>query len=429
MNSILTPEEIAFLNKVEAQKIKHKEAQLKYRGKLSSNNPNYKTEHNEYIRQYNQQKRIKQNEIKKKLLDAEPKTINLKDVITEPPKIDKRSRKGKKQINISQDITPSHLTRKEPLEYSTIDDYIRKANIIHKIFTNNALSQPVKNELKKLLNDNPNINEKLILNEMKYIKKDIEPTIQTLRGHYSNDNSFKSYINILTVIISHLKDLNDAYQILTKVNIKTNKDIQQIRKSNIINEANEGKIINLDQNIVLQNIENLDNIDDILIYSLYTLFPARRLEYRNLKLTNEKNIDNLKNNDTNFLICSTIPKIFVFNDYKTSKTYGQQVFNIPDDLDSIISKYITINNLKVNDYLFSLQREKKEVISEGNFSKKISNVFYKVYNELISIRYLRMSWSSYIHSKNPSVIEIEKYAEKMAHSPSENILYKKVNIK
>ena len=62
------------------------------------------------------------------------------------------------------------------------------------------MSQPVKAELKKLLNDNTNINEGLILAEMTYIKNDMEPTIQELRKKYKNDNTFRSYINILTVI-------------------------------------------------------------------------------------------------------------------------------------------------------------------------------------------------------------------------------------
>jgi hypothetical protein len=47
-----------------------------------------------------------------------------------------------------------------------------------------------------------------------------------------------------------------------------------------------------------------------MIYTLYTLFPAIRLDYKNMKLTTETSLDNL--NDTIDLMRSH-PKQFVFN--------------------------------------------------------------------------------------------------------------------
>ena len=64
------------------------------------------------------------------------------------------------------EIKPRYETRAEPLEYSTIDDYIAKANIINKLINNRNLPADGKAELRKLLNDNKNIDENLILNEM-----------------------------------------------------------------------------------------------------------------------------------------------------------------------------------------------------------------------------------------------------------------------
>ena len=124
------------------------------------------------------------------------------------------------------------------MEYSTIEDYIRKADILQRIFTTKSLSQQVKAELRKLLNDNTNINELLILNEMTYINNDIEPTIAKLREHYKNDNSFKSYINILAVITSHFKTLDkQIYQTLTKTNIFVNQQVQEVRENNELDEV------------------------------------------------------------------------------------------------------------------------------------------------------------------------------------------------
>ena len=52
---------------------------------------------------------------------------------------------------------------------------------------------------------------------MKYIHKDIDTTIKKLREKYANDNTFKSYINVLSVITSHFKGLNNVYQTFTKI--------------------------------------------------------------------------------------------------------------------------------------------------------------------------------------------------------------------
>ncbi len=59
----------------------------------------------------------------------------------------------------------------------------------------------------------------------------------------------------MVVITSHIKALYNTYQLLTKMNIQKNKQIQQKRAK-------------------------IKNLDDKLIYALYTLFPARRLEWK-----------------------------------------------------------------------------------------------------------------------------------------------------
>ena len=101
---------------------------------------------------------------------------------------------------------------------------------------------------------------------MSYINEDIEPTLQKLRSDYHG--TFKSYVNILVVITSHFKDLK--YQILTKINIKTNQDIQSIRKKRFVSNENENKVIDLDKDVILENMKKLTNINDILIYAIYT---------------------------------------------------------------------------------------------------------------------------------------------------------------
>lgn len=406
---ILTDKEKQFLIKMEQQKQKHNEAQAKYRLKNLDKIKDYNSN-------YFKQKQEQEAEIKSKLLKQEPTKIDI-DKIIEKPIINKTSRGA-------LEIIPSFKTRKDVLELSTINDYIKKANIIHKIFKNKGLSQEVKRELNKLLNDNKNIDEKLILDEMDYINDDIDKSINILRDHYKNDNTFKTYINILVVITSHFKSIhNEIYQKLTKIANFINDVIQTKRGTNILDDKDNGKIIDLNNDVILSNIQKLNDIEDRLIYGLYTLQPARRLDYRNMKITLETNDNNL--NDINYLKLSSIPYQFVFNDYKTFKAYGKQIIDVDDDLMKIINLYIDMKGLKNDDYLFSLSRNKKEIYDKGAFSNKISKIFKKIYKVPISVRFLRMSWSIYINSdfKRYDFNERKKLIRSMAHSIEESQKY------
>ena len=208
-----------------------------------------------------------------------------------------------------------------------------------------------------------------------------------------------------------------------------NEAIQEKRKKNELDEKDEGKLIDLDRTTVLSNLQNkLDKIDDKLIYSIYTLLPARRLEWRLMKLTTEKNVKKLEDPVNNYLILlpNNIYKL-VFNNYKTYKTFGQQVFDIDDaELSKIISDYITKKGLTAGDYLFPLTRNKKEVISQSNFSKKIINIFLKIYEIPITVRFLRMSWVSNLMKTNPTEKEKETLAFFMGHSREEQGKYNKI---
>ena len=397
------------MDEIELKKRKRREASKKYREANKEKIHDYNIKYNQTIKET---KPIKE--------EATPTPINIKEILTET-KTNKRTKKNK-----TNEIIPSFKTRDDNISQSSINDYISKSNIIHRIFTNKTLSKSLKVQLINLFNNN-DFNEDLILSQMTYINNEIEPTINTLRSHYKNDNTFRNYINILVVITSHLKTLNKSvYQTLTKLNIYFNNVITEKRKENKINKEDENKIIDLDKSAIITNINKLSNIDDKIIYALYTLLPARRLEWRLTKIILDETT-NINDIQYNYLILKNGKYEIIFNNYKTATTYGKQIFKIDDnELTNILNDYILKSKLLNNDFLFSLKSNKNKVISQSNYSHLISNVFKKVYNIPISIRYLRMSHITYHLLKNPSIKEMELLAYKMGHSQTEQGLYKKI---
>lgn len=67
-------------------------------------------------------------------------------------------------------------------------------------------------------------------------------------------------------------------------------------------------------------------------------------------------------------------KQFVFNKYKTSKTYGQQIVEIPNELFMILKKYIKFLDI-AQDYL--LFNNKGNPLNQTEIAHKLNNIFGK----------------------------------------------------
>jgi hypothetical protein len=404
---MLSEEELNFLSKIEDRKKKHLEAQKRYREK----NKNKIFEYNKKYYYENKQKYENLKHIDDINTDAYINTNN--DIIKQ--NLDNTSDNNKI-------IIPSYLREDYNVKPTTILLYFKKSIILYKkLFNKNSIENDLKNNLFYLFS-NLQFDEKIILEKFN-IFNDIENTINILSNIYKNKSSFNSYLNIICIISSKLKTINnDIYQRITKLNMNISKDILEKRGENILNDIDKKKIIDInDKKAIYNNINKLKNIKDKLIYSLYLLFPSRRLEYRCLKYNNNDNIEIL--NDFNYIYLNkTLNKFyFIFNDYKTIKYFKKQVFEITDNvLISIIKTFINVKNIQNNDFIFN--------ISQSNFSKIINKIFSSIYNENITLRYIRISWSVYINNLKICINDKTKLAEMMGHTYQQNLYYNKINV-
>ena len=356
----------------------------------------------------------------KPVVNAPTKSVVIPMVNTNTKTSTKQPKNLKYKIDKVVDTVPSYITRDTKLEESSINNYMSKLNLINKLMTGKALSSDVKKELLKLLNSKV-FDEKILFDKMTYLD-DVEKVIIALREKYSNDNTFNSYLIAYTVVLSHIPSLRNDYLRITTLTKNLSKQSQDKRDDNTTDDID--KIIDLsDRQALLDNIDKLPNITDKLIYALNVLIPPRRLEYRFVVLTDETNPQMLQ--DTNNYLIIKGKWSFVFNEYKTAKYMGQQDISIPDDLKQILMSYIKAKKLNVGDLLFSLQRDKREEISQPNFSSLISRVFAKIYGVDISNRFLRYSASTTANNQNLSKNDRQDLANAMGHSLSQNLSYSK----
>jgi hypothetical protein len=306
--------------------------------------------------------------------------------------------KNKKKINRDKIIIEDNKTN---LKNKTLESYIKKVKYIHKKILNEDIDN---NLVINLLTKKHNYN-------LSYLNNNI--LIDYLNSKYTNKNTIKSYLIPFNIISNNSNSNTNFTDIINKIN----KDYEKQIDDNIVNLKDKNKII-LDYNIktLENNIDSLEDIEDKLIYALYTLIPPRRLEYSNMYIINDTKQDN--DNSKNYLLVNETNNKFIFNNYKTNRTFKKQIIDITND---------TLKNI-IKNYLKTIDSDKLFNYSSNNFGKKISSIFKEIYNEDITVRWLRISYTTYIRKENKSNNELKDISYKMAHSIQTNSRYNKIKM-
>jgi hypothetical protein len=155
---------------------------------------------------------------------------------------------------------------------------------------------------------------------------------------------------------------------------------------------------------------------DYVVPNLYTLFPPRRnLDYTEMKINDDIPISEWDKLSKEFnYLCG---EQFIFNRYKTDGVYRQQIFDVPDDLLTVLERWIKATGKKDGDYLLT-KTSRYSNIGDKLRSDDITDVLHRVFDKGISTQMLRhMFVDKYNTPEREKVIhEMLGDAEKMAHS-------------
>jgi hypothetical protein len=288
---------------------------------------------------------------------------------------------------------PLHIQKNTVPAEGTIKQYISQLNIISKLVIKKPLSEDANTFLTKLLSgkmDKPDAVVQVLTNNylgpfLKFPK--LEATIKALYEEYPKATTFRIYINAMVVVVARVPAFKKEYITLSKINMKYSKDYEIERNKNEIDAKDVGKLIKFDEATIQENIQKIKNPTDQVIYAL-CMYLYRRLEIRFLKIASSNNstTENLLVVDKN-----NIPVEAVFNKYKSSKNLGQQVVAIPASIKELIANFIKNNDIHLGMYLLAQQNDIKKEIGQGNFSKKIKDIFESVYGEAITNNWIRIS--------------------------------------
>ena len=109
---------------------------------------------------------------------------------------------------------------------------------------------------------------------------------------------------------------------------------------------------------------------------------------------------------------------FYFNRYKTADKYGLQSIDVPKDLQTLLKKWVKIND---TDYL--LFSSNKQPLS----SPQINRILNKVFDKRVSVDMLRHIFLTNHYKNIPALKDMENLATEMGHSLNQQMLYVKKN--
>lgn len=285
--------------------------------------------------------------------------------------------------------------------------------------------------IKSYFNALKNLNDKKEIKNFKFLEK-TNKILEKIK-----DFKTTTQRNIIIAIVSILKNkdknlYDQYYKIMIDLNDKIMNESSKNEKSEtqaknwikwdeVVSKFNELKNIKLSKNISETQYDNLLNL---VVLALYVLIPPRRnKDYLIMKILNKEPIDN------NYNYIDVKKKQFIFNNYKTKNTYGQQIINIPSELMEIIKKYLKYRkdaNLKSSLDDFLPQKKSSTFSSDNEFflvkfngqnlksDNSITRILNNIFNKNISSSMLR---HIYLSSKYDDVLnEQKKDSEMMAHS-------------
>jgi hypothetical protein len=225
------------------------------------------------------------------------------------------------------------------------------------------------------------------------------------------DTENKKRIYAALIAITDDKN-NDKYKIvmykdINDYNIEQNK--QEKTEKQKKNWINQDKIIeiynklNNDYSYLLNkkklNYDEFFNLQNYIIASLYVLNEPRRLkDFTELKIKG-----NINKKDDNYIDDNE----FVFNNYKTKKTYHEQRIKINDKLKKILNKYI-----KINPFEYLLVDINGNKLTSPKLNTRLNNIFGKY----ISVNLLRHSLLTDKYKNLPNLEELQETAKNLGHS-------------
>lgn len=258
---------------------------------------------------------------------------------------------------------------------------------------------------------------------------------QSIKAKIENlEKALSTKISYLTAVCAVLKS-NKKYTKLHKnyveLSLEMSKPLSEALETNQKDEKQKQSIVAAQE--ILEIRERLDSLIEAgeaqwsvymqhLALCLYTLMPPRRnKDFSEMVIVLDEPA--IPNKDLNYFVMSE--GMFLFNNYKTSSTYGAQRMRVTEELSTVLDRYLAeyFRIVKIGDelpYLLANESGKKLEIRNS-----MTRLLHKAIGKDIGCTALR---HIYLSSKYAETLKAQKAdAEAMSHSLSMARQYVKID--
>lgn len=243
-------------------------------------------------------------------------------------------------------------------------------------------------------------------------------------NHFTSIRNSYNAIIVFLLALNDKNEYNDLIEKYTKLRDELNQKYEDEQKSGVISEKQKNNFATMEEinNMLielrsevmpLKKKKNLTKMDIAtlrawILFNMLIRIPTRN-DASNMQFitqTNYKRLSEENKKENNYLVNERNNMKFIYNQYKTSKKYGELVVPVPSDLKPMLRLYIRLMNYKVGDNIFPL--------SKNAISQLLLKHSKRILNKAISSTMIR---KIYLSEKYAKVKEEQiKDAKIMGHS-------------
>ena len=267
------------------------------------------------------------------------------------------------------------------------------------------------------------INDGIIENLKKF--EDVEYVLNKLKKFKINTKRTK-LISVIAMLktFPEKKDLQEKYaEIVANINKETNLTSNQKTEKQKENWMDKQQIIDIWDALqsVVQTFTSKKNLSEkqynvllqFVVLSLYTLINPRRNSDFMKMIVVKKNEKDLST-DYNYLDLQK--RKFIFNQYKTKKTYSQQIEDIPENLWNVIKLYLKFKPTDTNYFLCNFDGQPLPHVNS------ITLILNKIFGRKVACSMLRNIFlSEKFETLQPMLDELKDTANSMGTSVNNSL--------
>lgn len=254
--------------------------------------------------------------------------------------------------------------------------------------------------------------------------KDVEDKLSDL--HYTSVRNLYNAVIILLMALNSNKKYDKLIKNYSDLRDELNDKYIEEQKSGIISEKQKPNFASMEEiekmlkqlksevNVIKKksklNKTDKSTVRAWVLFNMLIRIPTRN-DASNMLYISQKDYKKLSDDDKkqhNYLVDERNNLKFIYNQYKTSKKWGELVVPVPADLKPMIRSYIKIMDYKLNDNIFPLTR--------NALSQLLVKTSKRILNKNISSTMIRKIYMSDKYSDMKE--EMEKDAKILGHDVS-----------